>query len=92
MREFQESISGVISDLNEDQIKALVKSYTCNDYQMIVGVPGSGKHEVVARFLLLARKMKKKVLVMGISNQSIDNILHRLIALQDKFKDYFEED
>lgn len=59
---------------------------------MIVGVPGSGKHEVVARFLLLARKMKKKVLVMGISNQSIDNILHRLISLQEKFKDQFEEE
>ncbi len=59
---------------------------------MIVGVPGSGKHEVVARFLLLARKLKKKVLVMGISNQSIDNILHRLIALQDRFKDQFTDE
>jgi hypothetical protein len=35
---------------------------------MIIGGPGSGKHEIVARFLLLARKMKKKVLVMGINN------------------------
>jgi hypothetical protein len=46
---------------------------------MIIGGPSSGKHEIIARFLLLAKKLKKKVLVMGVNNQSIDNILIRLL-------------
>jgi DNA replication ATP-dependent helicase Dna2 len=58
---------------------------------MIIGGPGSGKHEIVARFLLLARKMKKKVLVMGINNQSIDNLALRLLYLQEKFADKFTD-
>jgi hypothetical protein len=56
---------------------------------MIIGVPGSGKLEVMARFLLLARKLKKKVLVMGMNNQTMDNIIFRLLHLQEKFKDHF---
>jgi hypothetical protein len=48
---------------------------------MIIGVPGSGKHEIVGRMLLIARRQKKKILVMGINNQSIDNLIFRLIKL-----------
>jgi hypothetical protein len=58
---------------------------------MIIGGPGSGKHEIIARFLLLAKRMKKKVLVMGINNQSIDNLLLRLLSLQERFSDQFSE-
>ena len=89
MKEFEESHKAILGDLNDEQVKAIVKSYTCKDYQMIIGVPGSGKHEVIARFLLLARKLGKKVLVMGINNQTIDNVIFRLLALQEKFKDNF---
>lgn len=46
---------------------------------MILGVPGSGKHEVLARMLLLARKLNKKILVMGVNNQTIDNLTFRLL-------------
>jgi hypothetical protein len=35
---------------------------------MIIGVPGSGKHEIISRFLIIAKKMKKKVLLMGLNN------------------------
>lgn len=46
---------------------------------MILGVPGSGKHDVIARFLVIAKRMRKKVLIMGINNQAIDKIFIRLI-------------
>ena len=46
---------------------------------MIIGVPASGKHEVVARMLLVAKRMKKKILIMGINNITIDNVLLRLL-------------
>lgn len=49
---------------------------------MIIGAPGSGKHEILCRMLLIARRMKAKILFMAINNQTIDNVLIRLLEMQ----------
>ena len=48
---------------------------------MIAGGPATGKKETIARILLLANKMKYKVVLLGLNNRSLDSILKRLIAL-----------
>lgn len=48
---------------------------------MILGVPGSGKHEVIARMLLIGKRMGIKILLMGMNNLSLDNLMMRLIEL-----------
>lgn len=35
--------SPYLDDLNDEQRKAVVRSLCCKDFQMIIGVPGSGK-------------------------------------------------
>lgn len=45
---------------------------------MIIGVPGTGKTEIIIRFLRIARKLKMKVLLVNQNNQTTDNILFRL--------------
>jgi hypothetical protein len=42
--------------------------------------------------LLIARRLKLKVLVMGINNLHMDNLIFRLLELQEKFKDKFTEE
>ena len=58
-----------------------MKSFGAKDYQMIIGVPGSGKTEIIVRFLLIAKKMNQKVLLINYNNQTTDSILLRLINL-----------
>lgn len=53
---------------------------------MIIGVPGSGKHEIIARFILIAKKYNYKVLLMGLNNQSLDNVFLRLLEIEKDHK------
>ncbi|CDW88497.1 dna replication helicase [Stylonychia lemnae] len=75
----------ILEKLNPEQVKAIVKSFNCIDYQMIIGVPGSGKHEVLSRMLLIAKRQKVKILVMAMNNLTIDNLLLRLLELQKQY-------
>eukprot|EP00347_Sterkiella_histriomuscorum_P013745 403363527 len=82
---FKEENMDILEGLNDEQIKAITKSYCALDYQMIIGVPASGKHEIVSRMLLVAKRLKKKILLMGMNNTTIDNVLLRLLELQEKY-------
>jgi len=46
---------------------------------MIIGVPGSGKQETMVRFIYLAAKLKMKVGLFGVNNNTMDSLLTRLI-------------
>lgn len=46
---------------------------------MIIGVPGSGKTELIIRFFKIAKKLRLKILLINYSNQACDNIILRLI-------------
>ena len=54
----KDSLAEGIKGLNSEQIDAIEKAYTCEDYLMIAGGPATGKKEIIARILLLANKMK----------------------------------
>ena len=49
---------------------------------MIIGVPGSGKIEIVLRAMRIVKKMKKKMLLIAYNMQTIDNVIIRLTELQ----------
>lgn len=54
--------------LNDVQKKTIAKSFMCKDYQMVIGIPGSGKTEVIVRFVHIAKKLKMKVLLFNFNN------------------------
>jgi hypothetical protein len=43
MLTFEEKNSDDLEDLNDEQRKAIVRAFCCKDFQMVIGVPGSGK-------------------------------------------------
>ena len=86
MKQFIEDHENELEGLNETQKKTLAKSFMAKDYQMIIGVPGSGKTELIVRFMTIAKKLKMKVLLLNSNTQTTDNILLKLIEYQKQFK------
>ena len=68
--------------INQEQKQAIVKAITSNDYQIVVGGPGTGKHHVIAIILLLAKVLKKKIVVFGVNSKKLDSILLKVQKLQ----------
>lgn len=62
---FLETHEKELEGLNDTQKRTLMKCFNCQDYQMIIGVPGTGKTEIIIRFLRIARKLKMKVLLVN---------------------------
>ena len=54
---------------------------------MIIGVPGSGKIEIIIRFLLIAKKKRLKILLINYSSATIDNIIARILDYQKLFNE-----
>ena len=79
LKDFFDQHEKQLDGLNDTQKKAVAKSFAAKDYQMIIGVPGSGKNEVIIRYIQIAKKLKQKVLLINYNNQTCDNILHRII-------------
>ena len=65
MKQFVDDHEHELRGLNDTQKKTLAKSFCAKDYQMIIGVPGSGKTEIIVRFLLIAKKLKLKILLLN---------------------------
>lgn len=64
---------------NEDQIRAIDKVMRCEDYTLILGMPGSGKTTVVAEIIkLLVNNGSKSVLLTSYTHSAVDNILLKL--------------
>jgi DNA replication ATP-dependent helicase Dna2 len=68
-----------LDDLNDEQRKALVRAFCCKDFQMVIGVPGSGKQVTMVRFLTIAKQLGLKVVLFGVNQTSLDSILMKLL-------------
>ncbi|OWB61752.1 hypothetical protein B5S29_g2655 [[Candida] boidinii] len=71
-------------DFNEDQINALDKSLRAKDYNLILGMPGTGKTTVIAQLIRFLVLNNKTVLLASYTHSAVDNILIKL--LKDDFK------
>ncbi|CAX40981.1 DNA replication ATP-dependent helicase, putative [Candida dubliniensis CD36] len=70
---------------NPDQIAALNKAFSANDYSLIVGMPGTGKTTVIAQLIKVLVSQKKSVLLTSYTNSAVDNILLKLKELDIDF-------
>lgn len=70
---------------NPDQIAALKKVFSADDYSLIVGMPGTGKTTVIAQLIKVLVAQRKSVLLTSYTNSAVDNILLKLKDLDIEF-------
>lgn len=73
--------AGLASDptLNRDQNAALDRVMSCEDYCLILGMPGTGKTSTIAAIIEQLAKQDKTVIVSAYTHSAVDNILMKLI-------------
>lgn len=60
---------------NPDQLKAFDKVLSCNDYSLILGMPGTGKTTVIAELIKYIVDNGKTVLLASFTHSAVDTIL-----------------
>lgn len=63
---------------NSDQIAAMEKVFSTNDYALILGMPGTGKTTVIAELIRIMVSEGMSVLLTSYTNSAVDNILLKL--------------
>ncbi|KAJ3276611.1 Tripartite DNA replication factor [Terramyces sp. JEL0728] len=71
--------------LNHDQISALLKVNACQDYTLLLGMPGTGKTTTIACMVEMLLQRGKSVLVVAYTHSAVDNILLKLLERNIKF-------
>lgn len=69
----------IFSRLNEYQKQAILKVFTCSDYVLIKGMPGTGKTQTLVALIELLVKLNLSVLITAHTNTAVDNILVKLL-------------
>ncbi|KAI9068877.1 Dna2-domain-containing protein [Trametes sanguinea] len=67
-----------LSQLNEDQRRAVHKVMCAQDYALILGMPGTGKTTVIAAIIKELVKAGKSVLLSSYTHSAVDTILSKL--------------
>eukprot|EP00826_Nyctotherus_ovalis_P003914 TRINITY_DN10813_c0_g1_i2.p1 TRINITY_DN10813_c0_g1~~TRINITY_DN10813_c0_g1_i2.p1 ORF type:complete len:508 (+),score=160.99 TRINITY_DN10813_c0_g1_i2:107-1630(+) len=73
-----EKYKDLLKKLNTDQREAVRKIVQYKNYQLVLGVPGSGKSMLITVLLEILALEKKRVLITAHTNSALDNILIRL--------------
>eukprot|EP00743_Colponemidia_sp_Colp-15_P012283 GILK01013922.1.p1 GENE.GILK01013922.1~~GILK01013922.1.p1 ORF type:complete len:1022 (+),score=198.66 GILK01013922.1:3-3068(+) len=68
--------------LNVDQKRAMSKVLECEDYALILGMPGTGKTTTVAFVIRTLVALGYSVLLTSYTHSAVDNILLKLLAPQ----------
>lgn len=74
-----------LKTLNSEQIHAIAKCLNCSEYQIVLGVHGSGKSTTIAALLAILSKEGKKVFFTANSHIALDSTLRKLIPYGIKF-------
>lgn len=82
-----------LEGFNENQIKAIDQALRCDNYSLILGMPGTGKTTVIAELIKILVANGKSILLTSYTHSAVDNILLKLlnsdaniIRLGSKFK------
>ena len=67
--------------LNGRQVLALERVLGCEDYALILGMPGTGKTTTIALAVKALVAAGKSVLVTAYTNSAVDNIMRKLLQL-----------
>lgn len=69
----------IISDLNEDQQRAVLKAVAADDYILIKGMPGTGKTQMLVALIELLQELGSSVLITAHTHSAVDNVLLKLL-------------
>ncbi|XP_020290198.1 DNA replication ATP-dependent helicase/nuclease DNA2 [Pseudomyrmex gracilis] len=69
----------IISDLNDNQQRAVLKAVTANEYVLIKGMPGTGKTQTLVALIELLQTLRSSVLITAHTHSAVDNILLKLL-------------
>ena len=64
-------------DLNPSQMESILGYFNCDPFYLTIGPPGTGKSQVICKFLELCHQMNYRVLVCSMSHAAVDNVLLR---------------
>ncbi|EFN73136.1 DNA2-like helicase [Camponotus floridanus] len=69
----------IISDLNENQQRAVLKALAANEYILIKGMPGTGKTQTLVALIELLQTLGSSVLITAHTHSAVDNLLLKLL-------------
>ncbi|XP_072744697.1 DNA replication ATP-dependent helicase/nuclease DNA2 [Anoplolepis gracilipes] len=69
----------IISDLNENQQRAVLKALAANEYVLIKGMPGTGKTQTLVALIELLQALGSSVLITANTHSAVDNVLLKLL-------------
>ncbi|KYM81394.1 DNA2-like helicase [Atta colombica] len=69
----------IISDLNENQQRAVLKAIAAQEYILIKGMPGTGKTQTLVALIELLQELGSSVLITAHTHSAVDNILLKLL-------------
>lgn len=69
----------IMSDLNEDQQRAVLKAVAANEYILIKGMPGTGKTQTLVALIELLLELGSTVLITAHTHSAVDNVLLKLL-------------
>ncbi len=72
------SVAQYSAQLNANQMQAMNKVLSAEDYALILGMPGTGKTTIVASIIKTVVAMGKTVLLTSYTHSAVDNILLKL--------------
>lgn len=67
------------NNLNKDQILAIDKALSAEDYALIVGMPGTGKTTTIVRLIAHLASKGKTVLLTSYTHSAVDTICRKLL-------------
>lgn len=68
----------VISHLNPNQLSAISKVLSAQDYSLILGMPGTGKTTIIAALIRVLVGLGKTVLLTSYTHSAVDTILAKM--------------
>ncbi|KAF9972529.1 Tripartite DNA replication factor [Actinomortierella ambigua] len=71
------------AQLNSDQIHAVEKVMTAQDYALILGMPGTGKTTTITQIIRMLVAQGKSVLLTSYTHSAVDNVLLKLKGTVD---------
>ncbi|KAK0473383.1 DNA replication factor Dna2-domain-containing protein [Armillaria novae-zelandiae] len=72
------SVARYSAHLNTNQMQAMNKVLSAEDYALILGMPGTGKTTIIAAIIKTVVAMGKTVLLTSYTHSAVDNILLKL--------------
>ncbi|XP_022654405.1 DNA replication ATP-dependent helicase/nuclease DNA2-like isoform X2 [Varroa destructor] len=69
----------ILTELNESQVRAVIRLLMAQDYLLLQGMPGTGKTTIIVAAIRVLVTLGQRVLVTSNTHNALDNILEKLV-------------